>query len=165
MEKTLRVLNQLEAEGILSRYAIGGAIGATFYTEPFLSFDLDVFVVLPTAPGGLLTLAPIYEALRARGYSEDGECIVIEEIPVQFLPAYNTLLEEALAEAAATKYEQTPTRVLSAEHLVAVAVQTGRAKDRERVRLLREQAKLDIGLLEGILSRHGLSEKFKQWTA
>lgn len=165
MEKTLRVLNQLEAEGILSRYAIGGAIGATFYTEPFLSFDLDVFVVLPTAPGGLLTLAPIYEALRARGYSEDGECMVVEEIPVQFLPAYNALLEEALAEAVDTKYEQTPTRVLRAEHLVAVAVQTGRVKDHERVRLLREQAKLDISLLEGILSRHGLSEKFKQWIA
>jgi len=165
MEKTLQVLNQLEAEGVFSRYAIGGAIGATFYTEPFLSFDLDIFVVLPTTYGGLLTLAPIYEALRARGYTEQAECILVEEIPVQFLPAYNALLEEALAEAVTTTYEQTPARVLRAEHLVAVAVQTGRPKDRERVRLLREQAPLDIPRLEAILLRHGLGEKFKQWIA
>jgi hypothetical protein len=165
MEKALQVLNQLEADGVLSRYAIGGAIGATFYTEPVPTYDLDVFVVLPASHSGLLTLAPIYDALRLRGYSEDGACVVVEGVPVQFLPAYNALLEEALAEAVTTKYEQTPTRVLRAEHLAAIAVQTGPEKDRERVRLLREQARLEAGLLESILSRHGLGEKFQQWTA
>jgi hypothetical protein len=34
MEATLRVLNELEAEGVISRYAIGGAVGAIFYMEP-----------------------------------------------------------------------------------------------------------------------------------
>ena len=73
-----KVFNELEHKGIFSRYAIGGAMGAIFYTEPFLTFDLDVFVVLPTAQGGLLTLAPIYDALRARGYAEEAnECVVI----------------------------------------------------------------------------------------
>ena len=67
----------------------------------------------------------------------------IEGIPVQFLPVYNDLLEEALAEARETLYGQTSTRVLRAEHLAAIAVQTGRDRDRERVRLLREQSSLD----------------------
>jgi hypothetical protein len=45
MEATLNVLNELERSGVFTRYAIGGAMGATFYVEPLLTFDLDVFVV------------------------------------------------------------------------------------------------------------------------
>jgi hypothetical protein len=46
MRRTLEVLNELEKESVFSRYAIGGAMAATFYTEPVLTFDLAVFVVL-----------------------------------------------------------------------------------------------------------------------
>jgi hypothetical protein len=165
VKRTIEVLNELEKEGVFVRYAIGGAMGAIFYTEPFLTFDLDVFVVLPTSDGGLLTLAPIYDALCARGYTEQAnECVIVEGVPVQFLPAYNSLVEEALDDAQDTTYENVPTRVLRSEYLVAIALQTGRSKDRERVRILREQAKLDMNLLADILRRHELQEKWKQWT-
>jgi hypothetical protein len=164
VKRTLEVLNELEKE-VLSRYAIGGEMAATFYTEPFLTFDLDVFVMLPATPGRLLTLAPLYDALRARGYSEqENECIMIEGVPVQFLPAYNALLEEALREAQEIMYEDVPARVLRSEHLVAICLQTGRAKDRERVRILREQARLDLDFLAGLLKRHQLEDKWKLWT-
>ena len=159
MEKTLRVLNNLVQQGVLNGYAIGGAMGATFYAEPVLTFDLDIFVILPQTPSGLLTLEPLYEALRARGYHEEGDCVNIEGVPVQFLPAHNELLREALAEALEVFYDQTPTRVMRAEHLVAIAMQAGRDKDRERVRLLREQASLDKDYLANVLSRHGLERK------
>jgi hypothetical protein len=165
MEKTLQVLNALERDRVISRYAIGGAMAATFYTEPVLTFDLDIFVLLPQGPGGLLTLAPLYEELRRRGYAEDGECVTIEGVPVQFLPAYNPLLEEALGEARETPYEQTPTRVLRPEHLVAIAVQTGREKDHQRVRLLMEQAPVDQAYLGGVMVRHGLEATWRQWIA
>jgi hypothetical protein len=165
VKRTLEVLNELERQGVFSRYVIGGAMGAIFYTEPFLTFDLDVFVVLPTSDGGLLTLAPIYEALGARGYTEkENECVIIEGVPVQFLPVYNSLIEEALNQAQDMTYEDVATRILRSEYLVAIALQTGRSKDRDRVRILREQAKLDMNLLAGILKRHELEEKWKQWT-
>ncbi len=164
MEKTLQVLNTLEREGIVRRYAIGGAMAATFYAEPVLTFDLDIFVLLPQATGALLTLAPLYEDLRRRGYTEEGECVLIEGVSVQFLPAYNALLEEALAEARETLYEQTLTRVLRAEHLVAIAVHTGREKDRQRVHLLMEQAQMDPEYLAGVLARHSLEAKWRHWT-
>jgi len=164
VKATIEVLNELEKVGVFSRYAIGGAMGAIFYTEPFLTFDVDVFVALPKDSGShLLTLAPIYDALRARGYIEAQECVVIRGVPVQFLPAYNALIEEALKEARDTTYENLPTRVLRSEYLVAIALQTGRNKDRERVRILREQAKLDMSLLADILKWHQLEEKWKQW--
>jgi hypothetical protein len=164
MKRTLQVLNELERGGVIERYAIGGAMGATFYVEPLLTFDLDVFVILPQSAGGLLSLAPLYEALRARGYIEEGDCVLIEGVPVQFLPAYNALLDEALREARETSYEDAPTRVVRAEHLIAICLQTGRDKDRERVRIFREQAELDMNFLAGVLQRHGLEGKWKQWT-
>ena len=165
MKRTLQVLNEMERDGVFTRYAIAGAMAATFYVEPLLTFDLDVFVVLPQAPGGLLTLAPLYDALRARGYSEqENECIRIEGVPVQFLPAYNALLEEALKEAQEIMYEDVPARVLRSEHLLAICLQAGRSKDRERVRILREQAKLDQNFLADVLRRHQLEDKCKLWT-
>ena len=164
MKRTLQVLNELEKEGVFARYAIGGAMAATFYTEPFLTFDLDVFVVMPQTTGGLLTLAPLYDALRARGYSEqENECIMIEGVPVQFLPTYNALLEEALNDAQEIMYEDVPARVLRSEHLLAICLQTGRSKDRDRVRILREQAQLDMNFLADILRRHQLEEEWKLW--
>lgn len=165
MERTLQILNELEKEGILGRYAIGGAMGATFYVEPLLTFDLDVFVTLPQNEAGLLTLSPLYEALRQRGYREESECIAIEGIPVQFLPAYNALLQEALREAREAPYENTTTRVLRPEHLAAICAQTGRAKDRQRVALLLDEAALDPEYLEGILHRHNLKQKWTEWTS
>jgi len=139
-------------------------MAATFYAEPFLTFDLDVFVLLQARTTGLISLTPIYEALRTRGYREEQECVVIEDVPVQFLPAYNSLVEEALAEAREVDYEGVPMRVLRAEHLIAICLQSGRGKDRERVRLLREQGQLDPEYLADLLRRHKLEEKWKAWT-
>ena len=160
MEKTLQVLNSLECNGVLGRYAIGGAMGATFYVEPFLTFDLDVFVLLPQK-GPLLILTPLYEALREKGYREEGEYVNIEGVPVQFLPAYNVLLEEALTEARTTNYDTTPTRVLRAEHLIAICLQTGRDKDIDRVRLFTKEASFDMEYLIAILKRHGLEDAWQ----
>ena len=89
---------------------------------------------------------------------------MIEGVPVQFLPAYNPLIVEALTEARETLYEDTPTRVLRAEHLAAIGVQAGREKDRERVRMLREQAGLDVEYLKDVLARHHLEAQWSLWT-
>lgn len=138
-------------------------MGAIFYTEPFLTFDLYLFVLLPTTAGGLLSVGTIYDALRTRGYAENKQCVVIEGVPAHFLPAYNPLVKEALVEARETEYEGVSTRVLKAEYLIAICLQTGRPKDRARVAMLRQQASIDRGLLADILKRHHLEEKWTLW--
>lgn len=51
------MINRMQADGVIGRYAIGGAVGATFYLEPSATADVGIFVTLPTAPGtSLLTL-------------------------------------------------------------------------------------------------------------
>ncbi|MCE5255777.1 MAG: hypothetical protein LLF89_02905 [Spirochaetaceae bacterium] len=164
MERVLEVLNKLEAEGVIDRYAIGGAMGAVFYAEPVATYDLDIFVHFAPSPSGLISLSPLYEALACRGYHESGAYVEIEGVSVQFLPAYNALVEEALVAAAAIHYQNVPTRVFRAEHLIAIAVQTGRPKDRGRVAMLRAQAGLDEALLDDILKRYGLVKTWNEWT-
>lgn len=161
MEKTLAVLNQLERAGIITRYAIGGAVAATRYIEPIQTYDLDVFVILPLAPSGLVSLEPIYAALTQRGYTPQGECIVVEGWPVQFLPAYNELIEEALARAIEVEFGATPTRVVSAEHLAAIMLQTGRPKDHARLVQFLESGVLERAVFEDIVARHGLVSKWE----
>ena len=58
MKATLETVNRMERDGVIGKYAIGGAVGATFYLEPSATDDIDIFVALPTAPGtSLLTLS------------------------------------------------------------------------------------------------------------
>src|SRR6188768_3573500 len=98
MKQTLAVIEQLHTEGTIGPYAIGGAVGAAFYLEPVATLDVDVFVLFEPAPL-ILTLTPIYEACAKLGYRAEGEAIVIEGWPVQFLAAEPALLAEAVREA------------------------------------------------------------------
>ncbi len=160
MEKALQVIEEMARLGIIRAYAIGGGIAATYYIEPILTYDLDVFF-LPIKEG-LDELAPIYEFARSRAYPEQAEALLIEGFPVQFIPAYNDLVREAVAAAATMKYRDTEAKVVRAEYLAAIALQTGRAKDRERVIRLLEEADIDRGLLTRIVDQHGLGGKLRK---
>ena len=93
----IEMINRMAADGVIARYAIGGAVGATFYLEPVATLDIDVFVALPPGGSGLIfDPAPIFDYLKARGGVPEGEFIMLGEWPVQFLPAGNALIEEAL---------------------------------------------------------------------
>jgi hypothetical protein len=103
VKATIESINQMQADGIIGNYAIGGAVGATFYLEPAATLDVDIFVTPPTAPGGLLlSHGPIYDYLKARGGTVEDEPMVIGGWPVQFLPASDELELEGLAEAVPT---------------------------------------------------------------
>ena len=154
-KKVFEILHQMHAEGVVERYAVGGAVGATFYLEPVTTLDVDVFVVLPTQ-GLLVDPSPVLDWLRSHGGVMEGEYVVIEQTPVQILPAGTPLVEEALCEAVETDVEGTPVRVFTAEHLAAIALQVGRAKDKARVLQFIEEGALDAAQFEAILSRHGL---------
>ena len=159
MKEALKVLSELVTDGVIEAYAIGGAMGATFYLEPVVTMDLDVFVLFKDNTS-LLPLQPIYDALRNRGYQPDEhmpECINIGGTPVQFLPAYNKLLEEALAHAVSFDYDGVGARVLPAEYLAAIAVQTGRVKDKLRVQSFLASDKFDKKVFADICMSHGLS--------
>jgi len=163
LKATLELINQMEADGVIGKYAIGGAVGATFYLAPAATVDLDLFVTLPGESGLLVSLAPIYEYLKSRGGTEQDEYIVVKDWPVQFLMPGNALQKEAVNQAISTNVEGVPTRVISAEHLVAIALETGRAKDHTRILQFVEQGAVDREKLKDVVERHNLSAKWSQF--
>ncbi len=82
----------------------------------------------------------------------------IEGWAVQFLPIFNPLLKEAVEEANEIRFKRTKTRVMTAEHLVAIMLQTGRPKDFGRIHQFMEQDVVNSAALSGILERLGLIE-------
>lgn len=82
---------------------------------------------------------------------------------MQFLPAANALLEEALAQAVGTELEGVPTWVMTAEHLTAIALQTGRTKDFNRILQFVESGTLAPDRFDSILKQHGLLAKWEQF--
>src|ERR1022692_3358827 len=102
----------MQSDGVIERYAIGGAVGATFYLEPIATLDVDIFVMFKAETGSaIVSLEPIFDYLKARGGAVQGEYIVISGWPVQFLPPTGPLVEEALRDAVTRDVEGTPARV------------------------------------------------------
>ncbi|MBI5788038.1 MAG: hypothetical protein HZA78_04185 [Candidatus Schekmanbacteria bacterium] len=162
MENTLKIINEMEEHGVIGRYAVCGGIAAIFYIEPILTYDLDIFFVPAKETRGLITLSPIYDYLAEKGYPPEREQVIIEGVPVQFIPVYNELVREAVENAVATKYKQTGMRVIKAEYLVAIMLQTFRPKDKERIIKFMDEAELDGEYLQKILQKYGLNEKYEQ---
>ena len=151
------------ADGVIDGYAIAGAVAAIFYTEPTDTVDIDILVAFPKTDS-LISLGPIVSYLAGLGYTDfENEGIVIEGIPVQFLPTTNALSEEAHREARTENFDGVPTRIVQVEHLMATMLELGRAKDYFRLALCLEEADYDKALLSSIIERHGLSSQWLQW--
>lgn len=160
MKETLIEIQALRTAGIIRDCAIGGAMGATFYLEPISTYDLDIFVVFDGAPL-ILTLTPIYDFLIARGHTPEGEAVLVHGWPVQFLPAESPLLREAVERAREIDYEGVPARVMQPEHLMAIALETGRGKDFARLLTFVECSVATPATLRDILGRHGLLDAWR----
>ena len=165
VREVIAVMNQMCRDGVIEEYAIGGAVGATFYLEPAATLDIDLFVAMRTDPRTLIIdPRPIYNYLTSRGYIVDGEYILVAGWPVQFLVPPGPLVEEALKTAVEVDIEGVPAMVFSAEHLAAIALQTGRGKDKARLLQFIEEGAIDAVAFEDVVRRHGLSAawgKFK----
>lgn len=174
MKQTLDVINQMEADGIIDRYAVAGAVATYNYIEPALTNDLDILVSFdePATAGesGLISLDPIYLYLKRKGYDEHRkEGIVIEGWPVQFLPVVNELDVEALAQAEDVDIEinkeegSVRTRILRPEHVVANAVRIGRPQDFIRIIQFLHEKAVNFEALCPLLNRHNLKDAWQSF--
>ena len=77
------------------------------------------------------------------------------------MPPANALEEEAIAKSIDAQVEEITTRVMTAEHLVAIALKIGRAKDYARIEDFLKQKAINVNKLKAILSRHGLAGKWE----
>lgn len=154
MELVFQTLNQLEKEGIIEKYALGGAIALLFYTEPTFTQDVDVFIFLPGAKTQtIITLTSLYDYLTSRGGIIDGPYVKIGTFPVQFMQAPSQLEEEGVEKAEIKNYNGVPVKVLSLEYLMAIMLKTYRPKDIGRLgQIIEEKVPFNQKKLSQILS-------------
>lgn len=150
----LRAANGLVAAKLIEDWALGGALAAIYYVEPFTTYDADIFFI--PADKGLTAGIPAIDAhLQAQGWQVEREHLLVRGFPVQFLAA-SGLTEEAVRAAGRIEFEGVPAKVFRAEHIVAIAASVGRTKDKARIEQMLQQADLDKTKLENILQRHKL---------
>jgi hypothetical protein len=160
----LTMLDRMKSADVIADYAVGGAMAVSFWTEPVATQDLDVVVTTAGESGHALDpLRRVLEWVRMAGIQFEGEHAIIAGVPVQFLVAWNPLVEEAVARASTVAYDPadpvSPTlRLIPPTYLVAMWT-VDRAADtprrRARSAMLREAGLVDETLLESLLTRFG----------
>jgi hypothetical protein len=161
MHKVFDVLDQMVNQGVLLDYAVGGGSAVLFYTEPFTTDDIDLFVFVPEArASSFLPLEDVYDFARNNNLPIEDIYVIVHGFKVQFLPAYNELIVETIEKAVDQKVGMRTVKVAAPEYLAAILTQTGRAKDKLKLNLLLDQAKLDRKRLSKILVKYKLKAKF-----
>lgn len=164
MKQVAELLNAMRDAGLITDYAMFGAIAQMRYTEPVATLDADVLVAVPS-PQKLDLLKPIYAFCAARGYHPEGEAVQVGAWPVQFVPVFSTLTEEALERAETADFEGVPVRVVRADHLAVIALSVGRAKDYTRILGLLESGSVTPEQLAQLAARHGLADAWTRFEA
>ena len=155
LAEVLHAANGLVSAELIEGWALGGALAAIYYVEPFTTYDADIFFI-PMDKGLTAGIPAIYAHLQSQGWQVEREHLLVRGFPVQFLAA-SGLTEEAVREAERIDYEGVPARVFRAEHIIAIAASVGRAKDKARIEQLLQQADVDKTYLAEVLQRHKLT--------
>jgi len=151
----MRAANGLVSVGLIADWALGGALAAIYYIEPFSTYDADIFFI-PKDKSLTAGIPAIYARLESQGWQVEREHLLIRGFPVQFLAA-GGLTEEAVRAAERIDYEGVPAKIFRAEHIIAIAASVGRAKDKVRIEQLLQQADLNKTYLADVLERHNLT--------
>ena len=161
-----RIFSELELalrEGVIVRYGVAGAIGATFYVEAVATEDVDIFVAVDHASGSSLDpFRAVFDHFIARGATWQDEHLVIGGWPVHFLPSTGPLVDDALAHAVINEVEGQVVRVLPLEHLAAIAIETNRLKDRARMLQIWASEQLDRARFLALIERFGLGRRWER---
>ena len=162
MKNVAQLLNEMRAAGVVSDYALFGAVAQMRYTEPVATLDADVLVALPPSEG-LDVLSPVYEFCAAKGYRPEGEAVRVGAWPVQFIPVFSPLTREALEQADTADFEGEPFRVVRADYLAVIALSAGRAKDFARILTLLEAGSATPEDIAALAERHRLAAAWKRF--
>jgi hypothetical protein len=161
------VIDALEAmcsEGIIDKYAIGGAFAAILHAEPISTVDLDIFFFFKEKQSGpILSLGPLYDFAKKNGFTFDSEFINVSGWLLQFVESSdNPLWADAVETASPILIEGRNVPVIDKEHLVASWLLAGRAKDFAKIAMFRSSGIIDDAKLRDVLGKHGLTAKWEK---
>ncbi|MDD4735029.1 MAG: hypothetical protein PHP44_02865 [Kiritimatiellae bacterium] len=159
MKELIQLIDEMMDAQVITNYAVFGAVAQMRYTEAVLTLDADILIATKD-DDSIAVLGPIYEFCKQRGYNPEGEAIRVGAWPVQFIPAFNELTKEAMANAEIADIDGLDVRVVRADYLAVIALSVGRAKDRMRVLALLEAHAVTEYDLAALAHKHGLEGKW-----
>ena len=162
MRELAALLREMLAVGIVTEYALFRATAQRRYTEAVSTMDADVLVGV-SSPSSIDIPGPIYTFCASRGFQPEGESIRVGDWPVQFIPAFSPLTDEAMREAEVAAIEGIPIRVVRPDHLGVIALSTGRPKDYARILALLESGSVGRDDLQKLAERHGLAGEWHRF--
>jgi len=162
MKDVARLLNDMISAGIITDYAIFEAVAQMRYTQAVVTMDADILVVMERQDS-LDVLKPIYDFCSVRGYTPDRETIRVGEWPVQFVPVFSPLTEEAVREAETGEIEGVSVRAVRADFLAAIALNTGRPKDFARILALLESRAVSSADIAELARRYRLQSEWERF--
>ena len=164
MKELAILLRHMLSEGIITAYALFGAIAQMRYTEAVTTLDVAVLIDVPE-PDRLDPLSRVYEFSARRGYQSEGEAVRVGAWPAQFVPVFSELTREAVERAEEAELEDVRVRVVTAAHLAVIALSVGRDKDHLRVLSLLEAGCVTRQEVELLADRHGLADRWQRFEA
>jgi hypothetical protein len=162
MREVARLLSDMLSVGVITDYAVFNAVAQMRYTEAVSTMDADILVAI-SGSLSLDLLRPIYEYCSSRGFAAEGESIRVGAWPVQFIPAFSPLTEEAMHEAETAEIEGERIRVVRADHLAVIALSDGRPKDHLRILSLLEAGSVDAEVVGKLAARHELAAEWRRF--
>jgi hypothetical protein len=163
MERVIETLDEMVRDGVIEDYVIGGATAVLYFSIPhFITEDVDVFVYLKQQPASsLIDVSSIYNYLLSRKSTRiQGEYIIVDDFPIQFLVPYDELSKEAFANAIPITSENMRFKIFSIEYSMAIMIQLGKEKYIERLRTLMRLRLFDEKKLEFLLEKFDLVSKW-----
>lgn len=146
LEGAFRELNRLKRSGVMRDFALIGSVAATVYTEPLMTEDADIIVLVDTDQEYLDVFRKVGDA--AQGMS--GMHYVFDDVPIQLLPTTTLpLFRDTLEKARTVRIGNIHLKVATPEHLVIMSLEAFRPKDQVRIPLL--LAVSDAASIESLL--------------
>jgi hypothetical protein len=164
VKATLEVINQMQADGVICHYGIGGGVAAAYYTEPASTPDMEAFVILPFDPRGeSASMSALHSYLAARGCSCNGQHFEIRGWPVRISAARNDLEHAAVAGSLPESVDGEAAWILAAEDLIAIALAESSLRGQIWIQRLTEADAFDELTLKAVLTSNGLISKWEEF--
>ncbi|MBI5472617.1 MAG: hypothetical protein HY961_09770 [Ignavibacteriae bacterium] len=163
MKEIIGILDEMLRDKVIDDYVIGGATALVYYSEPTFTEDIDVFILLEQRRSSpLIDLSGVYKYLTSkRNARVEGQYVFLADFPVQFLVPYDELSRDAFANAVRVHFKGMSVKIFELEYLMAIMIQLGKEKYRERLRRVLVEKKYDDDRLAAILEKYKLLPKWK----
>jgi hypothetical protein len=165
MRRVFSAFNTMTEKRIIESYDIGGAMAISLHEQTAMTEDIDIFIAYER--GTFISMTPLFDFMKSLGATEEeGDHLRYAGWLIHILsPKSPSLVEEALDNSESYDAGQgVTTKVFKLEYLAAIALETGREKDRLRVRMLADRKALDTREFAAIIKRYRLEKRYAEWT-